>query len=624
MSIASIIQETTGKDFYSNFSSVKKFFLKAYLCLKNKGETPLTEEQYKKCFENIKKYIFELSSNKKYLFSTEAPKEIEDKKEYTWKKFEEFIVNYYENKNMPKDFPVDMQKHGYENGYKTRVYVYDFYDNSKQLASQAKANKDRFCKNYSKDVNDLYIIYYSLEDGIVVDYMNEYEGPYSRLYNLCSLFLKAFTEKDSKIVDSYLYDFFYETILEKYRTRGINDSIMDKYELGEIFRAVPKTYEKLNSFGGKLNLNKTMDYSTTPFIIFNGIRSNEDKTTSFFIKKSNIPEYLKGIITISEGTLLEDYKKTLASMSNAQKNSTYPFGYMEIIDGESNHVNYDIIDESGKKIRYGERTYKQYYDNEINYLENYKSEQIINFINSKICFVKPVITEKLDSAAPSSEKSYLAKINKELKVINASYNFDKEELELVVDLDTYTESSPEYIKLSWATKSGYLITGRLQQKLIDNNVSNINSSNLVNFYMVKEVGNIKNPNTRYDAIEYNSLMDDRDVNIYSFVGEQEKTSEDATVTGRRKYVLEGNKLKKDSQLDGINSIGIIYEGETIFSAIEKEDEEYLFLRENININGNVELYCYTKGKKAIYTDKKVEEDNIFNNSDWVFEAFKRA
>lgn len=630
MSVISVIEQTTKKDFRYTFGNVASFFTKAYDQLNGTPSKILTNTQFEECFKNLISWVIDLQSKKIYSLKYKIPNNINPNgniQQYCWNIMVKELKNKYINRHMPDDFPEDMQKYGYEKGYKKNIKVYPISYNDEKNKFEIVNGEPKdinqvelqelnvYCQNPGSSNDKEYHIFYSVDDNIYVNNFNEYDDPYSKFYFLCSLYYDAFNSNNVDIINSYLKEKFYEVILDKYRTKDINDMMMDKYELGEVFRSIPRTYEKLNSMAGRINTSNTFSsfarnnksYLTIPF---ESIDTNDDGTTSFFVKK--IPEWLLQVKTLFNTNVAEVYRKKLSSMSLSEKNAIYPHSYIEFLEGERNQVNYDMIDENGETFRYGERTYEEYYNNLIKYASEYKDEQKQIFIKNNLGFARPYIEEDIKSGNITDYKSYSfhKEASNDFKVVDIDYKNNT--LEIILDFNTKKDEHSTYANIPTGSKRGFLSVGRLSQKLMDNYVSNLNTSKITSFYSIGNLEHTTNPNTKYETVEYNSAFDDRDVNIVHIYNDEFNAKIDSN------FRLYSDKINKSN----INNIGFVSNGKKYSLDVEYVTDDYVQLKKSSifeelfkdNNEITIKLNYYSQGREKIYLNAKDEniENSYFN------------
>lgn len=335
------------------------------------------------------------------------------------------------------------------------------------------------------------------------------EDKYSVFSSLIECLCNALDKEDKTILDNYIKDYFYKTILNKYYTKNITDEEFSKLEIGELFRAFPKVYETLNG-SSLINFSKNEDYIKIKFISVAPVANNK-KRLKFHI--NDVDNYIKNLLNKINTEVNESKKQELK-----------------------------------RKLKYE--------------------------IDNKYTFITPFPNPNIQN--PSS----------------GLYNFHTEEMR-VIDIEMsngniflIAEGEQEYNNgIIYVEKGSFLKVNNLKKRLMDNIVGGSLSSSLVNFRGVGKTNIIKNPNTSYDAEEFSTLFDDRDVKV------------------AKKFVLKGSNIY--SYGDKIKIVDI---NDSEFEKEErKKIKEYIF-------NNYKEWTVVAKQNENVifYEDKSTmyfEEDN---------------
>ena len=268
------------------------------------------------------------------------------------------------------------------------------------------------------------------------------EDKYSVFSSLIECLHEALDKEDKTILDNYIKEYFYKTILNKYYTKNITDEEFSKLEIGELFRAFPKVYETLNG-SSFINFSKSEDYIKIRFISVAPVANNK-KRLKFHI--NDVDSSIKNLLNKINTEVNESKKQELK-----------------------------------RKLKYE--------------------------IDNKYTFITPFPNPNIKN--PSS----------------GLYNFHTEEMR-VIDIEMsngktlngniflIAEGEQEYNNETIYVEQGsFLKVNNLKKRLMDNIVGGSLSSSLVNFRGIGKTNIIKNPNTSYDAEEFSTLFDDRDIKV---------------------------------------------------------------------------------------------------------------
>lgn len=263
------------------------------------------------------------------------------------------------------------------------------------------------------------------------------EDKYSVFSSLINCLCNALDKEDKTILDNYIKEYFYKTILNKYYTKNITDEEFSKLEIGELFRAFPKVYETLNG-SSLINFSKNEDYIKIKFISVAPIANNK-KRLKFHI--NDIDSSIKNLLNKINTEVNESKKQELK-----------------------------------RKLKYE--------------------------IDNKYTFITPFPNPNIKNHS------------------SGLYNFHTEEMR-VIDIEMsngniflIAEGEQKYnIGTIYVEQDSFLKVNNLKKRLMDNIVGGSLSSGLVNFRGIGKTNIVKNPNTSYDAEEFSTLFDDRDVKI---------------------------------------------------------------------------------------------------------------
>lgn len=264
------------------------------------------------------------------------------------------------------------------------------------------------------------------------------EDKYSVFLSLIECLYSALYNNDRTVLDDYIKEYFYKTILNKYYTKNITDEEFYKLEIGELFRAFPKVYETLNG-SSLINYSKNEDYIKIRFISVTPVTNNK-KRLKFHI--SNVDSSIK-----------------------------------DLLDKINTEVNESKKQELKRKLKYE-------IDNKYTFITPFPNPNIQN-PSSGLCNFHTEEMRVIDIEMSNSDIYLIAEGEQE-------YNFDG---------------------AIFVERGSFLKVNNLKKKLMDNIVGGSLSSNLVNFRGIGKTNIIKNPNTSYDAEEFSTLFDDRDVKV---------------------------------------------------------------------------------------------------------------
>lgn len=406
----------------------------------------------------------------------------------------------------PEDFSDDMKLYGYESGYKKNVNYYN--------------------KNGEPTENDD-IEYITIDDNISVDSNNEYSDKYSLFFSLIDAIYNSLNSGTQDYLDNYIKEYFYKTVLNKYYTKDISDNEFSKLELGEMLKALPKTYEKLDGDAGLINYSNTI-YNSELKIRF-------DKVFSTSLNKKEL--------TFLVDAEISPLKEIYSLLKKAE-------GKEETITG-------------------------------INL-----KEKAAFLAKTKICYITPFINLKGGRKLDGSNNFN----NEELRITNVEIRENK--------LALVAEGTAEYDKFGyWYNEDGIgvLKLGSVKQRLLDNVVGKILSNSLVSFKDVGQINVIKNPNTTYDAEEYNNLFDDRETKIIKTIN---------TNFSNMNYFYEQKLIKITlEEEDDIKLADIIYNNCSNWKIIIAGDDKKV-ISEISNISKDSDFL-------EIYLEKEIDFD--FNN-----------
>ena len=350
----------------------------------------------------------------------------------------------------------------------TEAQLIDFNENTliKRLSQEESSTGQKIIGRVGENTTSkLYFCYFigtsseeiknsiNNDKGYLYNYIDdnyEYSGKYAKFYEICDIFYKAFKNEDLKIINEYFKEYFYSTILDRYRTKKLEDNKLNVYQLGEVFKAINKTYERLNGKAGTINKTSTIQCGSVPTglkkeepIIIKFNKAAKDDFVYFEVDENNMPlsAYSYGRGSTAVNTISENNEQSTIRMDN-------------------------------------------------------------NPIAIK--FIRPVFdkTERKSSAPiDSSYNEQYTILQQEFKVKDIKKIEDKFRI--------YIDRS-EDVKVY---NSGYLIADKLKQTLKDNIVSNILSSELTTAKNMPPEIKIASCNTKYEVDEFNSIFDDRSISV---------------------------------------------------------------------------------------------------------------
>ena len=449
-----------AKAMFSNISDIKKIYHKDF---KNVGkeEAKLVKSERGNfsdldCFENHNRDIYI------GLFSSENKQENNETIMY---KLGKDGRNYF----YPKVIVTSTNDNRYvKNIEYTEAQLIDFNENTliKRLSQEESSTGQKIIGRVGENTaSKLYFCYFigtpseeiknsiNNDKGHLYNYIDdnyEYSGKYAKFYEICDIFYKAFKNEDFKIIDEYFKEYFYDTILDRYRTKKLEDNKLNVYQLGEVFKAINKTYERLNGKAGSINKTSTIQCSSVPTglkkeepIIIKFNKAAKDDFVYFEVDENNMPlsAYSYGRGSTAVNTISENNEQSTIRMDN-------------------------------------------------------------NPIAIK--FIRPVFdkTERKNSAPIDySYNEQYTTLQQEFKVKDIKKIEDK--FRIYIDRN-------EDVKIY---NSGYLIADKLKQTLKDNIVSNILSSELTTAKNMPPEIKIASCNTKYEVDEFNSIFDDRSVSV---------------------------------------------------------------------------------------------------------------
>lgn len=372
--------------------------------------------------------------------------------------------------------------------------------------------------------NKKYFTYVVFQNGLVVDTYNEYENPIGTCYD--ALFA---LEKDFRAIydginfpksplrlgntEEFLKNYFYKTLVEKYRTNLINDETtkIKTYDLNpqNKFRAIPYIYEKLNGRGGLINTATTNGYGTvftensrgyTGYSFTSSYYDHNTKTLVLNIPASKVDNNLKQI------SRYKTYDNFISRLSSRYYNARtkLPFGYINnneerndtdylknssvFINDNINDLKSDFLVENFFAIRpYFQPTQKNNTDSKfINFYRKNRNE-----------FQKDYFYDKDYNTKIDFNFGIVKFTDKELTTIDFNDSSNSYSMECLSIYIPISVESTENVNLY----NGILYIKRLTQTLADNDITR------------PVISNVVSRNHELDPNEFITALDDRDFEV---------------------------------------------------------------------------------------------------------------
>ena len=344
---------------------------------------------------------------------------------------------------------------------------------------------------YKESINKVEVLdILSITKNWLANFVNQdAEDKYSVFLSLIDCLCSALYKEDKTILDNYIKEYFYKTILNKYYTKNITDEEFSKLEIGELFRVFPKVYETLNGYS-LINFSKNEDYIKIKFSSVEPVVNNK-KRLKFYIND------------------IDSSIKNLLNKINA-----------EINEGKKQELK--------RKLKYE--------------------------IDNKYTFITPFPNPNVKN----SSKGLHNFRTEEMRVIDIEMLND--------DIYLTAEGEQEYsIGTIFVGQGSFLKVNNLKKKLMDNIVGGSLSSNLVTFRGIGKTNIVKNPNTSYDAEEFSTLFDDRDV----------KVAKKVVLKGSNIYSY-GDKIK----IANVDNLEYAFNNYKEWTVIAKQNENVIFYEDN--------------------------------------------
>ena len=147
---------------------------------------------------------------------------------------------------------------------------------------------------YKENINKVEVLdILNITKNWLANFVNQnIEDKYSVFLSLIDCLYEALYKEDKTILDNYIKEYFYKTILNKYYTKNITDEEFSKLEIGELFRVFPKVYETLNGYS-LINFSKNEDYIKIKFSSVEPVVNNK-KRLKFYI--NDIDSSIKNLL----------------------------------------------------------------------------------------------------------------------------------------------------------------------------------------------------------------------------------------------------------------------------------------------------------------------------------------
>lgn len=529
-------------------ATLLSFFKKTYALLKNNNAFDDEElvKTYIDCTKAAVKTIRFIENSKIYKFKFTLDSTKGNPKAYAFLDCVENLSNRYTNRNYDKKLLEEEQKIGYNHYYDENIYLskglVPSYNENEEGSVEFKIDdnpnlikicldgsyiiwKNKVAKKYSnyqnfkdqiismdkddslldfyqtvrqvKDAeqNTEYFVTFAFEDGFTVNANNEYEQNNGLLLELFQYVQKSFENK-TNILEKYLKQYFYNTLVEKYRTKEIVDKEThlrtNDISSTNNFMAFPKIYETLMGKAGKIGSSNTIDYdiNNSAYIKF-PFKSSILKTDGriyFYINKKFLNDNLNLIKNYDKIDYDVNGKSFLYSFYN--KNAT------AIQSCTSEYTNYfDNINDYGEigNSETGKDSNKQ----AARYIKIYGDKLKEQILKQNFFAITPKFTPDVNDFLTSYYFQNAKKIEKEFYY---NENYSSSILDITFDrlymiLSLQTELRPDK---NVDFGSGVLNTRKTQQKFYDNIVSCVSQS-----YTTSKDSNFKSK-------EFSSLFDDRE------------------------------------------------------------------------------------------------------------------
>lgn len=357
---------------------------------------------------------------------------------------------------------------------------------------------------------NLYYVQYGFSQGFLVDYQNNYENSNGVLLDMFEVLLKSFKEKKNYL-EEYLKRYFYQGIVERYRTRTFSDNTFNLKAVGfdpsKYFKVLPTVVEKLDGKAGSLralsttNTNRARNFGQTEFnrLFFDKSEFDIDNNLlKLYISKDQLSRELQEIGKYSVFDYVNDNETSsyLYSLSLKLKNKKRR---------ASQHVSYfDDMSDTGQigAVETSDKVGR----NAAKYIEKYADEIKREFKKTHFFGARPVFTcskkNTLDTKVIAAVLEQLYKVLQiEVGMDNLDFEFTKSQMILKLKY-TYDAKKEKYNKGIYDLGSGYVYISKVDQYFMDNSISNPHGSKI-----------LTTEGDSYTSQSFYSLMDDREFEV---------------------------------------------------------------------------------------------------------------
>lgn len=406
-----------------------------------------------------------------------------------------------------------------------------------------------FEQSYKNEDEKKYYTYVLFQNGFIVDTYNEYENPIGNCFDAISALYTDFLQTSANSgnnsyinIETFLKNYFYKTLLEKYRTNLINDdeTKIRTYDLNpqNKFSPIPYIYEKLNGRGGLINTTSTNGYGK--------VFSNDSQNYTAYNFTSSYYDNSSGAIVFNIPK-----EKIDSSLRLLKKYNTYS-GFLSDISSKYNSYNtlfdFPHLHQTDDEIEI---------KNDSNYLK--EASEFINkntdalksdFLASNFFAVKPYFKPSNNTRDNNFTDFY----KKNYKNIQKDFFYDNDyNTKIDVKFDTVRFTDKNYTTVDFSNGNDYiqdclsvyiytdinyennvnlydgvLYIKKLTQKLSDNDITKPISSNNVSRNYILE------PN------EFTTVLDDRDFEVVHY-NTAEFNNYNGTISNTQ--ILDGNIAK---------------------------------------------------------------------------------
>lgn len=383
-----------------------------------------------------------------------------------------------------------------------------FYDDEQieNIGTSGFSDTRYFYRKRNGTNDNYYETQFLFENGAPVDYLNNYENNIIIFADMFDAIKKTLEDKgENNYIDDFLKKYFYDGLLERYRTNEIEDSgthlkITDTNFNKNKFKTF-NTYETLKGKGRDINGFNSLDFAYKldngryRFIDYKLDKSYFDNGKLYlYINVNKLDNYLKYISTFS----MIDYDSEDKTFLNNVVSK-----YAKKTSNVTQHVQYysDLEDGQVGKIVSDENIYKE----NAEYIKKYSNE-IKEEILKKYFFIIRGTFKPESTIDGNFYHNYINELSKEYfydgyknLAIDVYFEDDpklRRTKYLILKIDTSIKDSGKY-----DLGSGILYTGRLQQQLKDNIVSRTQSNQ-----------NVKR-DINFEPEEFYSAMDDREFSV---------------------------------------------------------------------------------------------------------------